>query len=68
MTVVSLYDHPDFDYPYGACTECDGTDFFLIMSPDGKDIGIIGFQCANIDCGIVGIFEEEKHIVFELEL
>lgn len=64
--IISLFEHPDFDYPYGACTECDDTDFKLLLSPDGKDIGIIGFQCS--DCGIVGMFSEEKDIiVFEME-
>lgn len=66
--IISLYDHPDFDYPYGACTECDGSDFKMILSPAGEDISIIGFQCSNIDCGVVGMFPEESEvIVFELD-
>ena len=64
--IISLYDHPDFDYPYGACTECDEHLWLMIMSPAGQDIGIMGFQCS--ECGIVGIFGEEQELmVFELE-
>jgi hypothetical protein len=37
------------------------------MSPAGDDIGVIGFQCSNIDCAVVAIFDSEREIVFELE-
>ena len=65
--VISLFDNPDFDYPYGACTECDGTEWAILLSPEDTKMGVIGFQCLNLDCAVVAIFEESKEIVFELE-
>lgn len=64
--IISLFEHPDFDYPYGACLECDGHEWYMIVSPAVEDIGIMGFQCMG--CGNVGIFSEEQDIiVFEME-
>ena len=65
--IISLFEQPDFDYLYGACTECDGTEWAILLSPEDADMGVIGFQCLNIDCGVVAIFEESKDIVFQLE-
>jgi len=65
--IISLFNNPDFDIPYGACTECGGDDWKMLVSADG-DLSIVGFQCANIDCGVIGIFDENKDIiVFEFE-
>ena len=65
--IISLFEHPDFDYPYGVCDECNCDDWRMLMSPEGEDAGIIGFQCANIDCGVVAIFDESRQIILELE-
>ena len=65
--VISLFDYPDFDFLYAGCKECGGDDYKLLLSP-GNDLGIIGFQCANIDCGIVAMFDEERDvIIFEMD-
>ena len=61
--VVSLFDH--FDYPYGACTECDGMEWAILLSPEDKEMGVIGFQC--LYCKVVAIFDDAKEIVFELD-
>ena len=65
--IIPLHEHPDFEYPYGACTECEGTEWAILLSPEDAELGVIGFQCLNLDCGVVAIFEESKEIVFELE-
>ena len=65
--VISLYDHPDFDYLYAAYKECGCDDFKLLLT-SGGDLSIIGFQCGNIDCGIVAMFDEERNvIIFEMD-
>ena len=68
--VISLFDYPDFDYLYAGCKECGGDDFKLLLA-SGGDLGIIGFQCANIDCGVVAIFddgiEDQNVIIFEID-
>lgn len=65
--VISLFDYPDFDFLYAGCKECGGDDYKLLLAP-GDSSGIIGFQCANIDCGIVAIFDEERDVVvFEID-
>ena len=66
--IISLYDYPDFDYLYAGCKGCGGDDFKLLLNPGG-DLGIIGFQCANIDCAVVAIFDEfpDEVIMFEMD-
>ncbi len=58
----------DYDYPYGACVHCHGTEWAILLSPEDSEMGVVGFQCLNIDCAVVAIFEEYKEIVFEPEM
>ena len=62
---LELHKRLDLDRTYGVCKLCGGSDFKLTMEDGG---GVIGFECSDLDCPAEGIFEEEKHIVFELEL
>jgi len=66
--IISLFDYPDFDFLYAGCNECGGDDFKLLLT-SGEDLGIIGFQCANIDCGVVILFNEDPDkIMFERDV
>jgi len=60
--IIPLFEHPEFDFLFAACKECDCDDWKLLLSNE-KELGIIGFQCANIDCGIVGMFDKETDII-----
>ncbi|GAG07803.1 unnamed protein product, partial [marine sediment metagenome] len=46
----------------------DGMEWAILLSPEDAEMGVVGFQCLNIDCGVVAIFDEYKEIVFEPDM
>ena len=60
--VVSLFECHDFDFPYGECAYCGCNKWRMLLSPGDKP-GIVGFQCCNEDCLVVGMFDKNKDIV-----
>jgi len=63
MTEIIPLRHSDFDFPKGACADCNGTAWELPMdhNEDGPP-RLIGVRCLN--CGAFGMMDGGEDIVF----
>ena len=61
--VVSIFQHKDFDYPYGECLECGSIDWKMLLNPADKEMAIVGFQCSNADRAVIGMFDADSDVI-----
>lgn len=66
--VIDLFDPTsETEVPWAECTQCGGINWRILLTPVDNELGISGFQCANENCAIVGMFDKENDInVFEI--
>ena len=60
--IISLFESSDFNFPYGECAYCGGDKWRILLSSGDKP-GVVGFQCCNEECLIVGMFDKNKDMV-----